>query len=88
MHLKIIAAFAAFAVSASVLADGACCQDDGACVDLPDAQLCELIFSGTWQGDETSCATVDCTTGACCIEDFKYFCYESQTEGDVNRLGE
>ncbi|MDG2200749.1 MAG: hypothetical protein P8K80_06165 [Phycisphaerales bacterium] len=87
MHLKIIAAFAAFAASTSVLADGACCQDDGACVDLPDAQLCELIFSGIWQGDGTSCATVDCTTGACCIEDFESICYESQTEGDCEAMG-
>jgi len=61
-------------VPAAVAHGGACCLDDGTYVDLPEADFCDLIYAGIWQGELSSCETVECTNGACCVEDFESIC--------------
>ncbi|MCH7701316.1 MAG: hypothetical protein IID37_06480, partial [Planctomycetes bacterium] len=47
---------------------GACCQDDGSCIDGLSAGECEDQFGGTYLGDGTTCADAECV-GACCFQD-------------------
>ena len=50
-------------------ATGACCLEDGSCVE-ENPTTCAGAFSGVYQGDGTTCAGTSCPspTGACCIE--------------------
>ncbi len=41
-------------------AGGACCLGDGSCVIANDLNDCEVTRSGTYQGDDTSCALSPC----------------------------
>ena len=68
---------------------GACCYQSGDkyfCQDIPGPEgqnLCEMIFQGVWQGAGSDCLSTDCYSGiygACCIEDFKYYCEEELTQ--------
>ncbi|MAI66477.1 MAG: hypothetical protein CMJ26_01200 [Phycisphaerae bacterium] len=68
---------------------GACCYQSDAeylCQDIPGPEgqnLCGQIFQGVWQGAGSYCLSTDCysgLTGACCIEDFKYYCEEEVTQ--------
>ncbi|MCP3906262.1 MAG: hypothetical protein GY715_21775, partial [Planctomycetes bacterium] len=47
---------------------GACCHDDGTCVDAPSHAAC-VAAGGTWNGLDTECATMTCPGGACCLDD-------------------
>ena len=48
---------------------GACCLPNDSCVDSQSTTNCSNQ-SGTFQGDGTTCAQVNCTTsGACCLPD-------------------
>jgi len=48
-------------------AGGACCFEDGSCEDGVTKDTCTSVLGGSYQGDSTVCAQVDCTqTGACC----------------------
>lgn len=53
-------------VGARAVHAGACCFDDGSCVDVPDF-VC-VVAGGSYQGDGTSCGTSFCT-GACCLQE-------------------
>ena len=46
---------------------GACCLDDGTCTEATQAECSAL--GGAYQGDDTSCALVNCPVpeGACCL---------------------
>ncbi|MCA9295903.1 MAG: hypothetical protein KC983_05285, partial [Phycisphaerales bacterium] len=49
---------------------GACCLSDGTCrqeLIIGGAQC--AADGGTYQGDDTTCATVSCPGGACCVSD-------------------
>lgn len=46
---------------------GACCFNDGSCVEETAAQCSD--DGGTYQGDGTLCVDFDCTHGACCTDD-------------------
>ena len=68
---------------------GACCYQSGDeyfCSDIPGPEgqnLCEIIFQGVWQGTGSDCLSTDCysgLTGACCVEDFEYYCEEDLTQ--------
>ena len=72
---------------AAVAHGGACCLDDGTCVDLPEADFCNLIYAGTWQGELSSCETVECTNGACCVEDFETICYDDESLSSCQAMG-
>jgi len=49
---------------------GACCLDDGSCLDGVSQNTCVLSLFGTYQGDGSTCANVNCSaTGACCFDD-------------------
>lgn len=52
---------------------GACCMPDGWCADAMTESDC-IAQGGTYQGDDTKCADIDCSggpppdpTGACCL---------------------
>ncbi|MCK4657977.1 MAG: hypothetical protein KAV82_00510 [Phycisphaerae bacterium] len=47
-----------------IVHEGACCHDDGTCTE-GDPDGC-FAFGGTYLGDGTNCAAVDCL-GACCF---------------------
>ena len=50
---------------------GACCLQDFTCIEGVTQDQCVTSSSGTWQGDDSTCAGVDCTPplGACCFGD-------------------
>ena len=50
---------------------GACCLVDGGC-EVTDAGTCEES-GGIFGGDDSTCADVNCSTGACCF--LKEYCY-------------
>ena len=49
---------------------GACCLQDGSCVDAVTSAMCSSM-GGTFQGAGSNCGSVDCgpVTGACCFSD-------------------
>lgn len=70
---------------------GACCYDDGSCIDLSEF-VC-ASSGGTYQGDNTDCDPNPCPqptdTGACCIDGVCSILSESDcTDGGGNYLGD
>lgn len=67
-------------------ATGACCMPDGSCVDAVTSADC-LSAGGTYQGDDTDCASVTCPlpTGACCFGDGS--CVDAMTVSDCELQG-
>lgn len=65
--------------------EGACCLPDGDCLDAVSPETC-AAQGGTFQGDQSTCASVNCPlpTGACCFS--SGFCLEL-TEGDCLLAG-
>lgn len=63
---------------------GACCDGAGDCFDLTSAE-CSAI-GGTYQGDNTSCATFNCPVpqGACCLSNGNCL---RLTNGDCGLIG-
>lgn len=51
----------------SALPLGACCLPDGACDLLTSAEC--ATAGGSYLGNDTECATIDCRAGACCLPD-------------------
>ena len=53
-----------------VVVKGACCLESGECLSNQTPEACADV-AGNYQGDDTSCADVDCPqpepTGACCV---------------------
>jgi hypothetical protein len=47
---------------------GACCLPEGYCDSPVTEQFC-LLNSGVYFGDNTTCETQDCFSGACCLDD-------------------
>ncbi|HUN80249.1 MAG TPA: hypothetical protein VMV81_01945, partial [Phycisphaerae bacterium] len=62
-----LAAAAALTLGASartVYANGACCKTDGTCSDVANTGACSTL-GGFYLGDGTTCASSDCSRGAC-----------------------
>ena len=65
---------------------GACCFDNGTeCMDVPEL-MCNML-DGTWMGEATSCDSVDCDLGACCILDIEYVCWDNYPEESCELKG-
>ena len=66
---------------------GACCFTDGTCIDDKTQSDCTKS-GGTWRGDGTDCATVDCgdPLGACC-DPITGSCYNNKTNAECTADG-
>jgi hypothetical protein len=62
---------------------GACCLQEGMCLDLTTQQSC-LLSGGVYFGDDSVCSTEDCFMGACCVD---LICYEVSQFECKNILG-
>ena len=67
ISIGLIALILILANSNTAQADGACCLDNGSCLDLPSPLAC-LLADGQWMGEGTYCVEVQCI-GACCLPD-------------------
>ncbi len=60
---------------------GACCLQDDSCIGEVTADYCIWTRSGDYQGDDTTCAGINCPAkGACCISFMSPFTGEVRTE--------
>ena len=56
----------ALGMTGHVMADGACCLENGACIQTTGLNC--FVMGGVFSGDGSSCEHIDCT-GACCMPD-------------------
>ncbi len=61
----LLAAITAFGGDCNVY--GACCHDDGSCIDGSTADDCAAA-GGSYLGDNSMCADGGCAAGACCVD--------------------